>query len=112
MTGTEFLVAFLLGLGTLTMLAGAGGALRFPDFYSRLHAAGMGDTLGQGLALAALMIPAGISPVGLKLALIVLFVFVLNPTATHALARAAWVDGLQPWKTGDPDDDAAREAPG
>ena len=88
----------LLGLGGFIMLAGAVGVLRFPDFYTRLHAAGKGDTLGQGLILIGLAISAGFGLVTFKLALIILFVFVLNPTATHALARGAWIAGLQPWE--------------
>ena len=94
----------LLSLGGLFMLIGAVGVIRFPDFYTRLHAAGMGDTLGQGLVLLGLALPVfavGFGQVAFKLLLIMLFVFVFNPTATHALARGAWVVGLKPWKKGD-----------
>jgi len=90
-----------LGLGGLVMLAAAVGVLRFPDFYTRLHAAGKGDTLGQALVLLGLAIPvaaAGFGQIGFKLLLIMLFVFIFNPTATHALARGAWVIGLEPWR--------------
>lgn len=86
----------MLIIGALVMLAGATGVIRFPDFYSRMHAAGMGDTLGQFLVVAGLAIPAGLSLVSLKLAIIVFFIFVCNPTATHALARSAWRLGLKP----------------
>lgn len=91
----------LIVAGVFTMLTGALGVLRFPDFYTRLHAAGKGDTLGQGLVLLALMIPAGFTTDLLKLAIIIVFIFILNPTATHALARAAWIAGLRPWTTSD-----------
>lgn len=97
MSGVEIASTVLLGLGGLVMLAGAVGVLRFPDFYTRLHAAGKADTLGQGLILLGLAIPAGLGIVSFKLALIILFIFVLNPTATHALARGAWIVGLEPW---------------
>lgn len=93
--------AACLVLGGLTMLIGAVGVIRLPDFYTRLHAAGMGDTLGMGLVLIGLALPvvaAGSLQVGFKLLLIVLFIFVFNPTATHALARGAWISGLEPWK--------------
>jgi multicomponent Na+:H+ antiporter subunit G len=90
----------LLGLGAVVMLTGAAGVMRFPDFYTRLHAAGKGDTLGQGLVLAGLACTAGFGIISLKLVFILLFVFVLNPTATHALARGAWISGLVPWSTG------------
>jgi multicomponent Na+:H+ antiporter subunit G len=97
MSAAEIASTVLLGLGGLVMLVGAAGVLRFPDFYTRLHAAGKGDTLGQGLILCGLAVPAGLGLITLKLALIVLFVFILNPTATHALARGAWISGVKPW---------------
>lgn len=95
-SGLTLLSGGLLLLGALVMLIGAAGMLRLPDFYSRLHAAGKGDSLGQVLILLGLMIPAGLSLVSLKLALIVFFIFVCNPTATYALARAAWRLGERP----------------
>ena len=104
----------LLGLGCLLMLVAAIGLVRFPDFYSRIHPAGKGDTLGQGLVLAGLMVAAiGMGEewtVWVKLALIIGFIFVANPTATHALARAAWVTGVRPWTR--PGDDAAAASVG
>jgi len=97
MGAAQIVSTVLLGLGAIVMLAGAVGVLRFPDFYTRLHAAGKGDTLGQGLILLGLAVPTGFGLIGFKLALIILFIFVLNPTATHALARGAWCIGLEPW---------------
>ena len=98
----EILSGTLLITGSVIMLIGAAGVLRFPDFYTRLHAAGKGDTMGQFLVLAGLMIPAGLSFVSLKLALIIFFIFICNPTATHALARVAWRAGLPPVLGDDP----------
>lgn len=97
----QIISVVLLGLGGLVMLIGAVGVLRFPDFFTRLHAAGKGDTLGQALVLLGLGLPVfaiGFGQVLLKLLLIMLFVFIFNPTATHALARGAWVIGLEPWR--------------
>jgi multicomponent Na+:H+ antiporter subunit G len=102
----------LLLLGAFFMLVAAAGVIRFPDFYTRLHAAGIGDTLGQSLILLGLALPVfavGFGQVAFKLLLIMLFVFVFNPTATHALARGAWIIGLEPWKKPADADDA--EAP-
>jgi multicomponent Na+:H+ antiporter subunit G len=93
-------VAALL-LGTLILVFAALGVARFPDFYSRLHAAGKGDTLGLAFVLLGLMVAAGLSLVSLKLGFIVFFVFILNPTATHALARGAWICGVRPWRAAD-----------
>lgn len=116
MSAVEIIATIVIALGALVMLAGAAGVLRFPDFYSRLHAAGKGDTLGQGLILLGLMIPIGFTLVSFKLALIILFIFIFNPTATHALARGGWVLGLTPWqkhhgepRTDDEDDDHGEE---
>lgn len=97
MTVLEVIAAALVGLGALVMLAGAAGVLRFPDVYTRLHAAGKGDTLGQALILVGLMLVAGLTLITVKLVFIVLLVLLLNPTATHALARSAWVVGIKPW---------------
>ena len=95
--GTVFLM-----LGALTMLVGAVGVVRFPCFYTRLHAAGKGDTLGQGLVLTGLFVVTAFGAEGtwndaFKVVLIAFFVFVLNATATHALARAGWIAGRLPW---------------
>ena len=88
----------LLGIGTLFLLIGAVGLVRLPDFFSRLHAAGLIDTLGAGLILVGLMIEAGWSLNLAKLVLILLFLLFTSPTSSHALAHAALVHGLKPWR--------------
>jgi multicomponent Na+:H+ antiporter subunit G len=88
--------ALLLAGGLFGVLGGL-GLLRFPDFYTRLHAAGVTDTLCAMLIIAGLVLQAGLGLLSLKLVLILLFLLFTAPTATHALARAAMVDGLQPW---------------
>ena len=45
----------LLSLGGFVALTSAIGVLRFPDFYSRLHPAGTGDTLAQFLIMFGLL---------------------------------------------------------
>ena len=97
MSVVTVLADVLMVAGTIFLLASAAGVVRFPDFYSRLHAAGKGDTLGQALVLVGLMLLAGFTLISLKLALIVAFILVVNPTATHALARGAWLAGVRPW---------------
>lgn len=86
----------LLAAGGLACLVGALGLLRLPDFYTRLHAASLVETLGAGGILAGLMLQAGWSLVTVKLAFIGLLIFFTSPAATHALARAALGRGLQP----------------
>ncbi|HWQ38733.1 MAG TPA: monovalent cation/H(+) antiporter subunit G [Burkholderiales bacterium] len=86
----------LLAGGAAFCLIGALGLLRMPDFYTRMHAASVTDTLGAGLVLLAMMLQAGASLIAVKLAFIALLLFFTSPTATHALARAALVRGVQP----------------
>ncbi|MEE8303197.1 MAG: monovalent cation/H(+) antiporter subunit G [Candidatus Tectomicrobia bacterium] len=91
----------LLLLGLLFILAGVLGILRLPDFYTRLHAMGKCDTLGVALVLVALAIYEGLSLYSVKILLISVFVGLANPTATHALGRAALRSGLAPWRQGE-----------
>ena len=81
--------------GALGIVGGI-GIHRFPDFYSRLHAAGITDTLCAMLILLGLGLQAGWSIAAFKLALIFVFLFFTSPTASHALANAALHSGLQP----------------
>ncbi|MEE9269244.1 MAG: monovalent cation/H(+) antiporter subunit G [Candidatus Krumholzibacteria bacterium] len=87
----------LIVLGGTFSIVGALGLIRFPDFYSRLHAGGITDTLGAWLLIAGMMFQAGLSQVTIKLALIVVFLFFTSPTSTHALGRAALHAGIKPW---------------
>jgi len=88
-------VASIAG-GLFFVLAGTIGVLRLPDFYTRLHAAGMTDTLGAELILLGLIIQSGYSQMTLKLLLVAFFLLITSPTATHAVAHAAYKNGLKP----------------
>ncbi len=85
----------LVAGGALGIVGGI-GIHRFPDFYSRLHAAGITDTLCAMLILLGLGLQAGWSIAAFKLALIFVFLFFTSPTASHALANAALHSGLKP----------------
>jgi len=99
-------VVVLLGAGVFFTLVGSIGLLRFPDFYTRLHATGKCDTLGGGLIILGaiiyhlfqypetLLVPA-------KLAFLIFFIFIANPTATHAIMKAAYKTGVKPWRLGE-----------
>ncbi|MFQ5442461.1 MAG: monovalent cation/H(+) antiporter subunit G [Thermodesulfobacteriota bacterium] len=78
------------------------GIIRFPDFFSRMHPTGKTDTLGQAMIFIGLMIYEGFSFVSVKIVIIIIFLLVANPTATHALANAAYAVGLKPWQKGEP----------
>lgn len=82
--------------GGFFCIVGAVGLLRMPDFYTRMHAASVIDTLGAGLVLLGLLLQAGFTLVAVKLLMVGLLIFFASPTATHALARAALVRGLLP----------------
>jgi len=86
----------LLGAGGAFCVIGGIGLLRMPDFYTRVHAASVTETLGAGLILAGLLLQAGLTLVCVKLVMIGLLIFFTSPTATHALTRAALVRGLEP----------------
>ena len=92
----NWLIGACLLLGMIVLLVGALGLLRLPDFYSRTHAASMTDTAGAGFILVGLMLIAGFSLVTAKLLLILVFLLMTSPTAGHALAQAAMIDGLRP----------------
>lgn len=85
-----------LVVGGVFCCIGALGLLRMPDFYTRMHAASVIDTLGAGLVLFGLCLQAGWTLVTVKLVMIGLLIFFASPTATHALARAAMSRGLKP----------------
>ena len=86
----------LLVSGGLFCIVGALGLLRMPDFYTRMHAASVVDTVGAGLLLAGMLLQAGLSLVSVKLAMIALLLFFTSPAATHALGRAALTRGVDP----------------
>lgn len=92
---TSVTAIFLL-LGGFLCLTGGIGILRFPDFYTRMHATAVTDTLGAGLILIGLMLQAPDVLVLVKLVIILLMTLFINPVASHALAQAALKSGLSP----------------
>lgn len=87
--------------GGVFCIVGAVGLIRMPDFYTRVHAASVVDTLGAGLILIGLMLQAGFTLVTVKLLMVGLLLFFASPTATHALVRAALVRGVVPLLRGE-----------
>jgi multicomponent Na+:H+ antiporter subunit G len=84
-----------LGIGSVFCVIGGIGIVRMPDFYSRGHATGLTDTMGAGFILLGLMIQGGVSLVTGKLLMVLFFLFVTSPTATHALFKSAYAFGLK-----------------
>tara|TARA_B100000678_G_C18227724_1_gene509530 strand:- start:2444 stop:2836 length:393 start_codon:yes stop_codon:yes gene_type:complete len=83
-------------IGGIATVIAAVGTLRFPDFYSRLHAASVTDSLGALVLLVGMSFLAPGLPVVIKLILIGLFMVLTGPTSTHAIANAAYTAGLEP----------------
>ncbi len=98
----------LLLAGSLLCVVGAIGMLRFPDVYTRAHAAGINDTLGAGCILLGLMLQAGVTLVGVKLFMIALFMFIVGPVTGHALLKAAYAHGVAVRTDGDSDPGSIR----
>lgn len=86
----------LISGGLFFVVVGAIGVLRMPDIYTRLHAAGMTDTMGAGLLLLGLALQAGWTLVTVRLLLVYLFLFMTSPVASHALARSALLGKVEP----------------
>lgn len=94
------LVDILSGLcllaGAFFCVVGGIGLIRMPDFFTRMHAASVTETLGAGLILLGLTLQSGFTLVTVKLLMIGLLIFFASPTASHALARAALLRGVKP----------------
>jgi multicomponent Na+:H+ antiporter subunit G len=95
---TSFLAVLLLLGGAGFLLVSCVGLLRLPDFYTRAHAVGKAETLGSMLILVGLALYNGAALSSVKLLLILAIIAVTNPTATHALTRAAMRSGLKIWR--------------
>ena len=108
----EILAMVLVLFGMFFLLLGALGLLRFPDFYTRMHAAGKCDTLGALLVTVGLAVAHGVEYHGshqgaFKLVVIAVFIFFTSPTATHAIGRAAVLNQLPMWTRKNPKEDAS-----
>ena len=90
------IVGLLVG-GLFFTLVSAAGVIRLPDVYSRAHTASQADTLGAGFALAAVALALGFQTAAVMTVILLFFIFVTNPTAAHAIARAAHEEGIEPW---------------
>lgn len=102
----DIAIIIFMVAGMFIFTIGVIGVLRFPDFYSRLHAAGKSDSLGAILVIIAVALYnladfnlANVL-VSIKIMLIAVFIFVASPTATHAITKTAMVIGVTPWVKG------------
>ena len=93
----DTIAVLFICLGCFFFMTGAIGIIRFPDFYTRMHATGKSDTLAVFLCLCGLAIHHGLTLDSFKLVMIATFVFFANPTGTHSICRAAFRCGVKPW---------------
>jgi multicomponent Na+:H+ antiporter subunit G len=95
---TELAIVVFLAGGLFFTFVSAVGVVRLPDIYSRAHTASQTDTLGAGLTLVAVALTIGFETTTIKTLLLLIFIFITNPTAAHAIARAAHEEGIVPWR--------------
>ncbi len=95
-TIVDVLSWILLCTGGAFVLIGGIGALRLPNFYTRLHAASLTETMATILIFAGMILQAGLSLAALKLVAIMLFLLITAPTASYALANSALQSGMRP----------------
>ncbi len=102
----NLLSVVLIVAGLVFFFGASVGVLRFPDFYTRMHAAGKGDSLSSVLILAGFAVQQlhdlslGSLLVAAKLMAIGVFIALTSPTSTHALMEAGYDDGMKPWGHG------------
>jgi multicomponent Na+:H+ antiporter subunit G len=82
--------------GSAGLMIGGIGILRLPDVYTRMHAAGVTDTLGAGGIIIGLAIQAGFGLVAVKLLMVLVFLFFTSPASSFSLAHAALSSGVEP----------------
>ncbi len=93
MVVVDILTLALLFVGVFFFFVGTLGLLRFPDVFTRMHATTKSDTLGAASILAGLALYSGDFFTGSKMLIIIVFTVIGNPTAAHAIAKAAYISG-------------------
>ncbi len=86
----SIIVIICLASGLFFIFVGVVGLIRMPDVFSRMHATTKCDTMGAGLIFLGLIIWQGFSFVSLNILLILIFIWITNPTAAHAIAKSAY----------------------
>ena len=87
----DVIAVILMGMGVFFFSIGVLGLFRFPDALTRIHAAAKCDTLGSLLVISGLIILNGWSAETVRLGMIILFIWITNPTGSHAISRAAYM---------------------
>ncbi|AOW80209.1 MAG: monovalent cation/H(+) antiporter subunit G [Halobacteriota archaeon] len=101
MTPLEYLIVLLVAAGVFFSFVAVVGIIRLPDLYARAHATSKSDTLGTVLSLAGVALVFGADVATVKTVFLLLFMFITNPTAAHAITRAAYDQEIEPWTEGE-----------
>ncbi len=89
-------VAYVFIIAGITVdLFGCIGLVRLPDVYNRLQASTKCVTLGTCGILFGLVLRFGLTPIGLKALICIVFILLTSPVAAHALARASHRSGFE-----------------
>ena len=84
----------LILLGLAAIFSGVVGLLRLPDFYSKLHAAGVIECCGVPLSLVGLAFLQTTFTSSFKLILSTIIILLLSPVSTNLLGKAALLGKL------------------
>ncbi len=90
----ETISNILLIVGAFFALTGAYGLFKFPDFFTRVHAASVTDSIATILLFLGLILRTDFDLVAVKLVFVLVFVLLTSPTASHALAKSARHGGV------------------
>lgn len=87
----------LIAVGLFFLFVAAVGVLRFPDVYTRSHAVSLTDSLGAFFLLGGLALYEGLSVNLVKILVVLILLYLLNPVIAHATVRSAYHCGIEPW---------------
>jgi multicomponent Na+:H+ antiporter subunit G len=94
----DILSIIFIVAGLFFLIVAAIGVVRLPDMYSRSHAVSLTDSLGAFLMLVGIALHEGLSINMLKILVVLVLLYILNPVIAHATVRAALRSGLKPWQ--------------
>ena len=94
----EILAIIFIVAGLFFLIIAAIGMIRLPDVFSRSHAVSLTDSLGAFLMLVGIALYEGLCTNMLKILVVLVLLYIINPVITHATVRAALRSGLKPWK--------------
>ena len=100
----SFMTPVAIGLmlvGLFFLFVAAVGVLRLPDVYTRAHAVSLTDSLGALFLLGGLALYQGLSTNLVKILIVLILLYLLNPVIAHATVRSAHRSGLKPWRRED-----------